>query len=343
MTNISPENKYLQGLGFEIGAHNLPLDGGARYFGDRYKEYAYIDCQHDILCDALELPFPDNSLDYFASSHVIEHLPDTIKALCEWYRVVKPGGCIYTIVPDRRFTFDFPRKMTEQGEFWKDFKNKQTAVSTDHLHDFIYNTKVDVMYPGMSPEEQKKRQDNDYNHYKSTVEQGGEINLHFHVFERSNVIELIKSIKESPLQIKWDLVYDIEQYPKNRSDGYLFVIQKHRVETARTSEKKDTFAFTKPGQDPLKLVCPTTLQSLDLIDAFRERELFETIQREADHVTKLAENISYLLRRDKEKAYPILDGKPSFVREHIIHLNKRVSEVEPETDPRFYYNNSMFQ
>jgi len=342
MTGITPEVKYLQGLGFEIGAHNLPLDGGARYFGDRYKEYAFIDCEHDLLCDALRLPFPDNSLDYFASSHVIEHLPDTIRALCEWYRVVKPGGYIYTIVPDRRFTFDFPRSMTNLDEFWKDFKAKQSAVSIDHLHDFIYNTRTETLFPNLSNEDRKKKQDSEYKHYKNTVEMGGEINLHFHVFERSNTLELIKSIKESKIGIKWDLIFDVEQYPKNRGDGYLFVIQKHFIEASRKIDVCDTYEFCKSHQSPLKLVCPTSLQELRLVERKSEADLFKIIEKKGMHLQSEAIEIQYLVRKDEKKAYPIFDNKPSFVPEHIIHLNDNPEDVKSEVGPRFYYDNELF-
>ncbi|NTW69870.1 MAG: methyltransferase domain-containing protein [Chlorobiaceae bacterium] len=53
----------------------------------------------DIVSEGDDLPFRDNTLDYVISSHVIEHYFDPIKAMKEWYRIIKPGGYIFTIAP----------------------------------------------------------------------------------------------------------------------------------------------------------------------------------------------------------------------------------------------------
>ncbi|CAN5555704.1 hypothetical protein BH11BAC2_BH11BAC2_04440 [soil metagenome] len=50
-------------------------------------------------CSAESLPFPDNSFDMVYSSHVLEHIPDQDKALREIYRVLKPGGIHFCVVP----------------------------------------------------------------------------------------------------------------------------------------------------------------------------------------------------------------------------------------------------
>jgi len=52
-------------------------------------------------CSAENLPFDDNSFDMVYSSHVLEHIPDQIKALNEIYRVLKPGGIHFCVVPTR--------------------------------------------------------------------------------------------------------------------------------------------------------------------------------------------------------------------------------------------------
>lgn len=49
--------------------------------------------------DGRILPFADDSQDAVYSSHCLEHIPDNIKAIQEWHRVVKVGGHIITVVP----------------------------------------------------------------------------------------------------------------------------------------------------------------------------------------------------------------------------------------------------
>jgi ubiquinone/menaquinone biosynthesis C-methylase UbiE len=52
-----------------------------------------------ISCTAENLPFEDNSFNMVYSSHVLEHIPDQQKALKEIYRVLKPGGIHFCVVP----------------------------------------------------------------------------------------------------------------------------------------------------------------------------------------------------------------------------------------------------
>lgn len=48
------------------------------------------------------LPFPDRSVDYVYTSHVLEHLAaaDARKLIEEVFRVLKPGGMVRLVVPD---------------------------------------------------------------------------------------------------------------------------------------------------------------------------------------------------------------------------------------------------
>lgn len=49
--------------------------------------------------DGMTLPFADASQDTVFSSHCLEHIPDSIGALRDWYRVTKVGGFLVIIVP----------------------------------------------------------------------------------------------------------------------------------------------------------------------------------------------------------------------------------------------------
>jgi SAM-dependent methyltransferase len=70
----------------------------------------------DIVSPGDQLPLDDNSVDFVISSHVIEHFPEPIKALKEWYRVVKPGGYLYIIAPHKERTFDKERNRSTLAE-----------------------------------------------------------------------------------------------------------------------------------------------------------------------------------------------------------------------------------
>ncbi|MEI7509836.1 MAG: methyltransferase domain-containing protein [Flavobacterium sp.] len=46
----------------------------------------------DVKADICNLPFEDNHYDIIFCNHVLEHIPNDIKAMQELYRVLKPGG-----------------------------------------------------------------------------------------------------------------------------------------------------------------------------------------------------------------------------------------------------------
>jgi ubiquinone/menaquinone biosynthesis C-methylase UbiE len=50
-------------------------------------------------CSAESMPFPDDSFDMVYSSHVLEHIPMQAQALREIFRVLKPGGVHFCVVP----------------------------------------------------------------------------------------------------------------------------------------------------------------------------------------------------------------------------------------------------
>ena len=46
----------------------------------------------DIKADICQLPFASNSFDFILCNHVLEHIPNDLKAMQELFRVMKPGG-----------------------------------------------------------------------------------------------------------------------------------------------------------------------------------------------------------------------------------------------------------
>lgn len=62
----------------------------------------------DVKADICALPFEDNTYDLIICNHVLEHIPDDLKAMSELLRVLKPGGLAILQVPyqaDRQETF----------------------------------------------------------------------------------------------------------------------------------------------------------------------------------------------------------------------------------------------
>src|SRR4051794_34662335 len=119
-------HRWLDGLrGVEIGgsAHNaFHLDtvnvDRSRDMDTVYKREE-LDCAGvamavDVVAEGDDLPFPDDAFDFVLASHVLEHLPDPIRALDEWRRVAR--RYVFVVLPHRDRTFDRDRPVTPVDE-----------------------------------------------------------------------------------------------------------------------------------------------------------------------------------------------------------------------------------
>lgn len=123
---------YTRGKGLEIGCgigkafpHFTGVDSGrdAKLFGAQITA--------DIKADAADLSqFADCGMDFVFSSHTLEHIEDHLRALLEWWRVIKVGGHLVLYLPHADF---YPRK----GE---------PDANPDHCHDFLPNDIIEAMH-----------------------------------------------------------------------------------------------------------------------------------------------------------------------------------------------------
>jgi SAM-dependent methyltransferase len=101
---------YLQGRVLDIGAGNDLVCSWAQSF----------DLQHGD-ANNIQNHLSKGSFDTVHSSHCIEHMHDPVKALNNWWSLVKPGGFMILVAPDE--------DLYEQG-IWPSFFNP------DHKHTF---------------------------------------------------------------------------------------------------------------------------------------------------------------------------------------------------------------
>jgi SAM-dependent methyltransferase len=106
--------KYFEGSGIDIGCGLDPIFPHVRPF----------DQQHGDANKITE--FVSERYDFVFSSHCLEHMHDPKAALVEWFKLVKPGGHMITLVPDE--------DLYEQG-VWPSYFND------DHKHTFTISKK----------------------------------------------------------------------------------------------------------------------------------------------------------------------------------------------------------
>jgi glycosyltransferase involved in cell wall biosynthesis len=106
----------------------------------------------DVVAEADDLPFADSSQDFVLTSHVIEHLPNAVKAVGEWARVVRPGGILFIVIPHIEGWASHPsdkgKAPTPLEHFQEDFDNNCTVEThpteegvekRGHLHRWEYD------------------------------------------------------------------------------------------------------------------------------------------------------------------------------------------------------------
>lgn len=123
----------LEGLGLEIGPSHSPIAAGLPGVeckvldhssqADLVRKYAGMGVDTSRIQPVdyvwageryLDL-VGDTRFDWIIASHVIEHVPDIVGFLKGCAEVLKPGGIVSLVVPDKRATFDYYRPPTGLG------------------------------------------------------------------------------------------------------------------------------------------------------------------------------------------------------------------------------------
>jgi SAM-dependent methyltransferase len=213
-------------IGAEIGAGKVPIPGlsPAPIYVDCFTEFGGASCRADYYGHAAALPFHSNSLDYVASSHVLEHVANPLAALAEWYRVLRPDGIVYLVVPDRRHTWDHTRQLTPVEHMVDDFIHGTTPCDATHIDEFVYDTDWSRFSPATEPADRPERQAQLASGMRAAVERGEGINIHFHTFEPSTLVQLFGALRSRPGQrMRWEILEQIERFPKADPNGILTV------------------------------------------------------------------------------------------------------------------------
>lgn len=80
---------------------------------------------------------PDATYDFVLSSHCLEHVANPLAALAEWRRVVRPGGALVLLLPDRAHTFDHRRPVTTLAHLQADLANRTGEDDFTHLGEIL--------------------------------------------------------------------------------------------------------------------------------------------------------------------------------------------------------------
>ncbi|MHA4807423.1 methyltransferase domain-containing protein [Flavitalea flava] len=199
--------QYISGTGIEIGALHHPLVVNRKKatvkYVDRMSEgelriqYPELkDCKLvavDYIADGEQLEvIEDHTQDFIIANHFIEHCQNTILAIRNMLRVLKPGGIVFFAVPDKRFTFDRNRTVTSISHMVKDYEKGPEQSREQHFKEWV-EAVGDNKEENFVKTEARKLMEMDYS-------------IHFHVWEKTDMDEflifLIKTL-EFPFEIEF--------------------------------------------------------------------------------------------------------------------------------------------
>ncbi|HVI07865.1 MAG TPA: class I SAM-dependent methyltransferase [Candidatus Binatia bacterium] len=82
-------------------------------------------------------PIPDQTYDFVISCHTLEHCANPVKALHEWRRVLKTGGCFALILPHKAGTFDHRRNVSTLEHLIEDYRSGTAEDDATHFAEIL--------------------------------------------------------------------------------------------------------------------------------------------------------------------------------------------------------------
>jgi predicted SAM-dependent methyltransferase len=187
--------EFLKGDGLEVGALHSPLPlpphAQAKYV-DRFDveglraHYPELNdlplIPIDILDDGEKLNcVADGSQDFVIASHFIEHTQDPIGTIERFLAVLKPGGMVYLVVPDKRGTFDVRRSLTALEHLYRDHEEGPAWSYEAHYHDMVEGVWVDRTKEDIEAEAKRLL--------------AMKYSIHFHVWTHTTFWEMLTAIR----------------------------------------------------------------------------------------------------------------------------------------------------
>jgi SAM-dependent methyltransferase len=93
---------------------------------------------HQHIRDAVALEnIGSEQYDFLVACNALEHVANPLRALTEWLRVVKPGGLLFLVLPNKKLNFDHKREVTNFTHLIEDFDRLTGEDDLTHLEEVL--------------------------------------------------------------------------------------------------------------------------------------------------------------------------------------------------------------
>jgi SAM-dependent methyltransferase len=135
----------------------------------------------DYIHDATRLEsIEDTTYDFLLASHILEHVANPIKALREWHRILRPGGSLLVLLPNKKHTFDHRRPYTPIAHLIADFEANTREDDLTHLEEILSLHDLEMDPPAGTLDEFRIRSLKNFENRA----------LHHHVFDPKTIPDL---------------------------------------------------------------------------------------------------------------------------------------------------------
>ncbi len=194
-----------------------------------------------------------NVYDYVIASHVIEHTTNLVGFLNDCSELLKENGRLRLVVPDRRYTFDHFRVVTDIGEVLNNYYNNDTLNSPGIVAEYVTSI---VSHKGLIIWKKRripfigwianKRKDTDLARYTfchsedvaldwsgSVLKDGEYKDVHHYVFTAGSFEYLIYELRQLGL-----IDLEIEQVVTKYGNEFMVTLRKCSEPPVRDDKKK---------------------------------------------------------------------------------------------------------
>ena len=100
---------------------------------DRIVEVDYVIGEGKEISEAVAQDAP---FDYVIASHLIEHIPDPVGWMADVARILRPGGILSLVIPDKRYCFDINRAPSDISDVVDAYLRQLVRPSYKQVYDF---------------------------------------------------------------------------------------------------------------------------------------------------------------------------------------------------------------
>ena len=149
----------------------------------------------DVVCEGTTLGgIRDSSFDFVIANHLLEHIPDPLMALDNWFRVLRSNGILYLTIPDMLGTFDADKPLTSLEHIIADNSASKENRRSDYIHFLEWVTYVHHKFPPYAP-----IPSTELGHAAMQLQQRIERthgSIHYHTFVEQTILQLVHLVEK---------------------------------------------------------------------------------------------------------------------------------------------------